>query len=226
MTNSAKTFEQILKQVPMDYYDKGIRTNPLQKYWHTKKWKTLREFLPSSGSLLDIGCADGTTTFEIYKHFPKLKVTGIDYYKKAIDFAKKTKPGVTFIHGDAHSLPFKNGQFNVVTTIEILEHLQNPEVALKEIYRVLKKDGYLVVVQDTDSLLFKSVWWIWTKWRGAVWNGSHINCLHPDQLIRVLKKTGFKIKQTHFTNLKMEIFIKAQKTPSKKLFFKAYLPHT
>jgi len=208
-----RTFDQIIRQVPPNYYDAGVKTNILQKYWHNKKWQTLSKFLKGleKGKLLDIGCADGITTYQIYKNFPKLKITGLDYYKKAIDFARKTKPQIKFVVGDAHKLPFKDDNFDIVTTIETLEHLHSPHVVLAEIRRVLKSDGYLIIVQDTNSLLFRTVWWFWTHWKGSVWKNSHINCVKPEILIRNIKKSEFKINKIEFINLQMEVFIKAQK---------------
>jgi len=210
---TSKRFHEILNQVPADYYDQGVKTNLFQKYWHRKKWRALKKMLKGSvkGYLLDIGCADGTTTLQIHKYFPKLKITGLDYYQKAIEFARRTKPQIKFVIADVHKLPFRNNSFDIVSAIETLEHLQNPKLALSEIYRVLKPRGYLVVVQDTNSLLFRFVWWLWTKWKGSVWEGSHISCLRPVELLKLLKKSGFETKKVEYSNLKMEIFVKAQK---------------
>ncbi|KKQ89805.1 MAG: Methyltransferase domain protein [Candidatus Curtissbacteria bacterium GW2011_GWC2_38_9] len=213
MAKVNRSLNEVLKQVPADYYHRGVKSNLLQRYWHQKKWRILKEFMgKTSGSLLDIGCADGTTTAQIQKLHHGLKITAIDYYQKAIKYAKATNQGINFLVADAHKLPFKNRSFDTVTAIEVLEHLDNPEKSLLEIYRVLKNKGQLIVIQDTDSLLFKLVWWFWTKWKGSVWNGSHINCYSPKKLIRLIKQTGFKVKQSKYTNFKMEIFIKAQKT--------------
>ncbi|OGD86518.1 hypothetical protein A2164_03335, partial [Candidatus Curtissbacteria bacterium RBG_13_35_7] len=177
-----------------------------------KKWRVLKELIgKTSGSLLDIGCADGTTTSQIQKFYPSLKITAIDYYQKTIKYAKATNPKINFLVADAHKLPFKNKSFDTVTTIEVLEHLDNPKRSLLEIHRVLKNKGQLIVAQDSDSLLFRSIWWFWTKWKGSVWNGSHINCYNPKKLIGLIKRTGFKVKESRYTNFKMEIFIKAQK---------------
>jgi len=210
---SSKRFHEILNQVPADYYDQGVKTNLFQKYWHQKKWRTLKKFLKESakGSFLDIGCADGTTTFQIYKNFPNLKITGLDYYRKAIEFARRTKPQIKFVIADVHKLPFPNRSFDIVSAIETLEHVQNPHEALAEIKRVLKPGGFLIIVQDTNSLLFRSIWWLWTRWKGSVWKNSHINCMESKKLFRVLRKSGFKIEHFEYTNLKMEVFIKAQK---------------
>ena len=212
MSPDSPQFEEILKQVPPDYYDQGTKSNLLQKYWHSHKWANLAKLLENRKAiLLDIGCADGTTASAIKKLFPKLAITGLDKYADAIVYAKKTRPNITFIQGDAHKLPFKKSYFDFVVAIETLEHLHDPDQALLEIYRVLKKNGYLIIVQDTDSLLFNTVWWFWTKWKGSVWNHSHINCLKPNELEKKIRKANFKIKSIEYTNLGMEVLIKAQK---------------
>ncbi len=211
--NSKVELTKILSQVPPDYYHKGVRTNILQEYWHNKKWGKLEKALKgiSNSKLLDIGCADGTTTHKIHKRFKNMKVVGVDYYKEAINFAKKTKPGIKFVHADAHNLPFKNASFEIVTAIETLEHLIDPGRALSEIHRVLKPKGHLIVIQDTDSLLFRSIWWFWTKWKGSVWEGSHMNCLEPKALLKILRKSGFEPLTHEYSNLKMEVTIKSRK---------------
>jgi len=208
-----KPLEKILDQVPPDYYESGVKSNFFQKYWHSRKWHHLKEFLISvrGNRLLDIGCADGTTTRQIKKILPLTTITGIDLYKKAIDHAKRKAGKIRFIHGDVHKLPFDDNSFEIVTAIETIEHLDNPNRALTEIYRVLKPNGYLIIGQDTDSLLFRVVWFVWTKWKGSVWVKSHISCMKPNDLMKLLRRTGFKIKKYKFVNLKMEIFIEAYK---------------
>lgn len=206
-------YYKILKQVPADYYSSGIKSNLLQRYWHNKKWGALNIFLKGcSGKLLDVGCADGTTSFKISQISPKLTVTGIDLYRETIEFAKQKYNQIEFITSNAQKLPFKNNSFDYICAIEILEHLEVPEIALAEIRRVLKPGGTLIIGQDTDSVLFKVVWWFWEKWKGSVWKNSHISCVRPEILIRRVKKGGFKIKRVIFINLGMEVFIKAEKS--------------
>ena len=209
-----KKLKKILDQVPADYYERGVKNNFFQKYWHARKWHHLKEILfgVRGKSLLDIGCADGTTTRQIKKILPSTEVTGIDLYKKAIDHAKGKAGKIRFIHGDVHTLPFNSNSFEIVTAVETLEHLDNPNKALAEIYRVLKPNGSLIIGQDTDSLLFRAVWFIWIKWKGAVWKNSHISCMKPKNLIQVLKKQEFIIEKSKLVNLGMEIFIRARKS--------------
>lgn len=208
-----KRLNEILSQVPPNYYAKGVKSNFFQKYWHTRKWFHLKDVFGDIGgkNLLDIGCADGTTTRQFAEILPATTIVGIDYYKKAIDFAKRRKSKIKFVHADVHNIPYKNNSFDIVCAIETLEHLENPKKALKEIYRVLKPQGCLLIGQDTDSLFFRTIWFAWTRWKGSVWKNSHISCMKPQDLIKALKRQGFKIEQTKIVNLGMEIFIRTRK---------------
>ena len=142
-----KRLKQILNQVPPDYYESGVKNNFLQEYWHKRKWHHLKEFFTGikGKSLLDIGCADGTTTRQIQKILPDARIIGIDYYKHAVDYARKRKSEIKFVHGDVHNLPFGENSFDIVTAIETLEHLENPKDCLKNINRILKKDGQFIM---------------------------------------------------------------------------------
>lgn len=203
-------YKKILNQVPEDYYERGTKTNLLQWAWHGWKWKTLEGLLKGhGGKILDVGCADGNLTAKVAKHLPNAKVTGVDLYKKSIEFAKKKNPDVNFLVADARKLPFKKGEFDVVICAEALEHIPNNKEAVAEIYRVLGKNGTLIVLQDTDSPVFNFIWFFWTKWKGKVWEGSHISCMKPGELVNLLKKNGFKINVKKFSHFGLEVGIKA-----------------
>jgi len=79
--------------------------------------------------VLDIG--SGGSSYDRY--FPN-RIT--------VDIDPARKPDVV---GDAHSLPFKDGEFEFILSTEVLEHLKNPRLAISEMHRVLKKDGTLVL---------------------------------------------------------------------------------
>lgn len=208
-----KILRDILKQVPPDYYEKGIKNNFFQQWWHKSKWRELKKMLlgVSGKSLLDIGCADGTTTAQIKKFKPSLKINGIDYYKSAIVYARKRRPKIKFVVGDAHKLSFADKSFDVVCALETLEHLKDPKKVLSEIHRVLRSNGTLIIGQDTDNFLFKTIWFVWTRWKGSVWENSHINCMKPRELMKLVQKAGFEILTFEYINFGMEIFIKARK---------------
>lgn len=70
--------------------------------------------------------------------------------------------GVAFEHADVCSLPYAAGEFDVVIAAHVLEHLPNPVVALKEIQRVLKPGGWVVMCLIRESILGR---YVQLKWR-------------------------------------------------------------
>ena len=206
------SYQKILNQVPEDYYDSGVRTNPFQWLWHSWKFHNLKKVLVGmKGNILDIGCADGSLTEKIKEYLEEANLVGIDKYKKTINYAIKKWKGVKFIAADARKLPFANNKFDNILCIETLEHIPQNHLAIAEFRRVLKRNGKLVVCQDTDSWLFNFIWFFWTKWKGSVWNGAHVNCMKPENIKNLLVSNGFKIISKKFTHFGLEVIFVAKK---------------
>lgn len=95
--------------------------------------------------VLDIGFGVGYFLFEASKRKLMLKGFGVDTNKKSVIFvkkiAKKNRKKIYFEIGDGYNLPFYDDTFHVVICSHVLEHVKEPEKILKEIYRVLKKNG-------------------------------------------------------------------------------------
>lgn len=218
MKKDLKTLEDIWNQVPPDYYQKGVRDNLFQWIWHTWKWNSMKQLFRDSKinplKILDIGCASGYLTSQIASFFPQAEVVGIDSYKSAIEYGQKNYPNIKFKVADAHKLPFKNESFDLITCIETLEHLEEPEGAIREIDRLLKRKGKVLIGQDTDNLLFKMIWSVWTKSRGKVWHNSHIHPYGLGELEKLIKAAGLKNIKRKLSHLGLEIFLFAEKSNS------------
>lgn len=204
---TTKNLTAIWQQVPVDYYDQGLKNNLLQSIWHRQKWSVLRKIISSQQfqSILDLGCASGTFTNHLTKLFPQAKIYGVDVYDSAIKFAQKKYPYLNFIKADAHQLPFRESAFDLVICYETIEHVADPSLVLKEMRRILKKDGTAILAMDSGNLMFRIVWWFWERTKGRVWNGAHLHPFHHDELEKIIKKSGFKIHQKKFSHLGMEV---------------------
>ncbi len=99
-----------------------------------------------SGNFLDIGIGVGNLEKELVKKGIKLNLHGIDISPKAIKQIKREIKG-SFYVSEIFKMPFKNNFFNVVIILDVLEHIykKDNKRALKEVNRVLKKDGGLVI---------------------------------------------------------------------------------
>ena len=193
----------IWSQVPVTYYQSGVRRNILQKIWHTHKIRLAKKILSqiNFNNCLDVGCASGYMISEIAKAYSKRQYFGIDVYDKSIDFAKKRYPSIKFKVSSADKLPYKDNFFDVVLCYETIEHVENPKECLLEMKRVLKKDGTLILCMDSGSLLFRIVWFVWENTKGRVWKKAHIHPFHHEELGNLIKSVKFKIKNQIFSFL-------------------------
>ena len=94
--------------------------------------------MSSKDKILDIGC--GHQKIRNYLA-PECDYTGLDYYKTAIEWYG-SKPHV---YADAEVLPFDKDTMKTVLLLDVLEHLPNPEICIREVYRVLQPGGNCIV---------------------------------------------------------------------------------
>ena len=82
------------------------------------------------------------------------KIFALDYSKRALEFAKifNKERKINFVHGEMENMPFPDNSFDVVTNIAVLEHIkrENVPTCVKEITRVLKNNGILILAIPTD----------------------------------------------------------------------------
>ena len=104
--------------------------------------------------VLEIGCGRGSTLLEFAKRGANVK--GIDYAQSAIALCNNLKEKAStngngnhlsaeFLQADAQDLPFGNEEFDIVYSVGLLEHFQDPTQILAEQWRVLKTGGFVIV---------------------------------------------------------------------------------
>lgn len=101
---------------------------------------------------LDCGCDDGEWTSKIIRKgdFKIGNCYGIDIIDKRIKLAKEK--GINVKKVDLNGiLPFKNSFFDVVHANQVIEHLYNTHKFLKELYRVTRKRGYIIICTENLS---------------------------------------------------------------------------
>lgn len=99
--------------------------------------KTIRPL--NIDSVLDVGCGEGFTLYRLQKEKIGKSYEGIEYDEGAIELGKKLYPRLTIKQGDIYKLPYKSNSFDLVVCTEVLEHLEFPKKAYRELLRVSKK---------------------------------------------------------------------------------------
>lgn len=127
-----------------------------ERYWKAKeelgdfsyKWPVIKQLMPKIPkiALLDFGCGKGKILGEILKINPTIKAYGADVSDRAISFVKRKYPHCSFVvHEEGKRFPFKSNFFDFITALDVMEHVYDTETTFKELARVLKPGGFLLV---------------------------------------------------------------------------------
>lgn len=143
-------------------------------------------FFPTKrhGRLLDVGCGSG-----LYLHaFQKLgwNAHGVEISARVAEATRRAL-GLNVITGALEEAKFPDAYFDVVTLIHVLEHLSDPVGTLREVCRILKKDGLVVMAvpnfRSPTALVFRSYWF-------ALDMPRHLCQFSPTSLRALLDKVG------------------------------------
>jgi demethylmenaquinone methyltransferase/2-methoxy-6-polyprenyl-1,4-benzoquinol methylase len=136
----AAMFDDVAK-----HYD---RTNSVLSLGNSYIWRmlTVRAIDPQPGErILDLAAGTGTSSAALAKS--GAHVVSADFSAGMIEVGRRKHPDLEFVQADAMALPFKTGEFDVVTISFGLRNIEKPKLALKEMYRVLKPGGRLVICE-------------------------------------------------------------------------------
>lgn len=118
-------------------------TNSIPRVFETLK--ILKNLRVKAHSYLDLGCNDGQVTEKIARVVEAKEIYGIDIDSEALMYAR-SRGVITFrLDLSKDKLPFNDDSVDLITALEVIEYLLNPDNMLKECFRVLKHGGYLVI---------------------------------------------------------------------------------
>lgn len=199
-----RNLKKIWAKFPPGYYERG---NLGQRLWHKIKFEVVSSVLPNKvNKFLDVGCGDGYFIGQLERLIPGAEIYGIDVSEKLIKSAKKKHPGIKFQVADAHKLPFKGKEFDIILFAETLEHFVDPRKVLLEAKRALKDKGKIIVEIDSGSLLFRLIWFFWINiGRGRVWKDAHLTNFDIEKLEEIFRKVDLRIKKKIISHLGMAV---------------------
>ena len=153
-------------------------------------------FIPKAESLLDIGCGDGTLEYFIKNRISK--IYGVDNAIKSVKESKKYYFEIKLVDLNK-TIPYKRNFFDVVTCLDVIEHIKDPNKLFKETYRVLKPNGLLLLstpnIRFSDhiyKLLFQGIF-PKTSTDNNSYDGGHIHFFTFTDIRNLLLANRFKI---------------------------------
>lgn len=134
---------KLINTLKVTYLARGSVGN-FYRYRSKEILSVLRKFLPKRDDLvvLDVGCGAGWYLRELEKGS---FAVGVDFCKEYLLIAKLWCKSADLVLADACNLPFRDFSVDFVLCSELIEHLLNPDECLKEVARVLRKGGLILV---------------------------------------------------------------------------------
>lgn len=127
-----------------DFYEYEADTYAIsgedEEAW-THRRTLVRRLLPKglTGPILDAGCGDGALSLELERATGVAQVVGMDLSVRRAERARGKIVGVHFASGSIYDLPFPDDAFELVLCTDLLEHLDDPHAAFRELARVSRR---------------------------------------------------------------------------------------
>jgi len=113
--------------------------------------------LNSQSKVLDVGCGPGFVAREVYNAYKPQELYGVDLDPKLVEIGvseNSDSKAMKFSQGSIYQLPFEDNTFDAVYSRFVLQHLEKPDLAISEVYRVTKKGGTILIEDIDDGMLF------------------------------------------------------------------------
>jgi len=182
-----KTKKKIFEHTYFEGYFKravgefGLNDLHISTNWFWGWLKKIDSFLPvkegKGRTVLEIGCSIGGFARLLADRGFRVYATDISTY--AVSRAKRLSPDIHFSTLDIRKPIRLTPMFDYIFSFEVVEHLENPELAIAHMYNKLKKSGYLIFSSPYPYS------WIYR-------DPTHINVRYPDEWIFAMRNAGFR----------------------------------
>ena len=192
-----------------DYQYRALHSgHPMQRFWHRGKLimidELVRPHLKAGSRLLEIGCGAGNLLLQatVQGSYP----VALDLSMQALTFVRsrlqETQSGADVPSGYACTqaigefLPLADKSFDCVLMSEVIEHLEAPQISVREAARVLRPGGRLLVTTPNYRSFWPLMEWAVDRMNMApkMAGEQHVSRFHPSSLKRMLMEAGLEME--------------------------------
>ncbi len=222
MENAASGAAEHALADPKAFYDERYRFGYMQDFedlFEACRLYTIRKTLEllkrrswAPATILDYGCGEGRYVGELRKQFPHADICGCDISDIGLDIARRENPDSTFIQMSDETIDHAPDSFDLVISVEVLEHVADVEKSIAEIAKVLKPGG-LAIITTPCANPFSAEWFKMAIKRGfepsddlygrfASDEPAHLRRLTDAHLKTLFERHGVTVKKVyHRTHL-------------------------
>jgi len=201
-----------------DFYEEQSESgNFLQSWFHTSRNEKTNSFVnkyyKEKGGVVDLGCGN------VLWNNNHLTVTGVDVNEGFLDLALRKGRINKKIISSIETTPFPDSSVEIIVITEVIEHVKDLEIQMKEIWRILKPGGYVIssVPYDTNFSLWKPLFVAQCFYQGRIKGDEyykkecgHINHFSKISIMKLFERNKFSVVE-QYNHAYFTIFTIAQK---------------
>ncbi len=142
----------------------------------------LRKYQPNGSTFLEVGCGNGYVLSGIFHTYPKIALSGSEIFLAGLSHAAKRVPTAHFMQMDARRVPFVE-EFDAIGAFDVLEHIEEDEIVLNQLYRAIKPGGILLLTVPQHP-------WLWSASDDYA---CHVRRYARAEIERKILITGFEL---------------------------------
>jgi SAM-dependent methyltransferase len=157
----------------------------------------IKHYFNSPTNMLEIGCGTGYVLSGVHDGFPHLTLSGSEASCAGLAFASRRVPRASLFQMDARNIPFHE-EFDVIGAFDVLEHINEDEQVLREMYRAAKPGGGIVVTVPQHAFL----------WSHVDETAGHVRRYRARDLTGKISRAGFRVvRATSFVSLLLPLML-------------------
>ncbi len=157
----------------------------------------IEHYFINPANMLEIGCGTGFVLAGVHDALPNLILSGSEASCAGLAFAAHRVPRASLFQMDARNIPFRD-EFDVIGAFDVLEHIQEDEQVLEEMFRATKQGGGIVVTVPQHAFL----------WSNVDETAGHVRRYGARDLVGKITRAGFRvIRTTSFVSLLLPLML-------------------
>ena len=170
-------------------------------YWFRSRSRliiwSLKTYFPGLNNFFELGCGTGYVLLCLEKALPELSLYGGEVFVEGLKFASQRLSRAEVVQMDARRIPFED-EFEVMSAFDVLEHIEEDEVVLKQMHRAVRQGGGIVLTVPQHPFL----------WSQTDDYAHHIRRYTAKELRTKVENAGFEVlKMTSFVSLLLPLMI-------------------
>jgi ubiquinone/menaquinone biosynthesis C-methylase UbiE len=197
-------------KIDAELFNYFSENNKLENDYNIRIHESIITKIPGQDlNILDIGSGGGW----IKNKLSDKNITLVDLSYKNLSIIKnndQNRPGF-YLVADAHGLPFKDESFDIIIISEVLEHLNNPGLAISNAFRVLKKGGKIIITTPYNEIIR---YYLCIHCNQKTPANAHLHSFNEEILSDILKKANissfefYKMGNRHFLKFRISYILK------------------